>query len=306
MDLGTVRTLDADVLPTELGMTLAHEHVHASFGAVAGDPDLEFTDSHEIELDLRTAKARGVASLVEMSTYDMGGSPTLVACLTKRVGLRAVKSTGWFRSPSVDQVGLDTVDVLARRMIDDIEVGFVGSSLRAGVIGELGMSGSLPTPSEKKVVAAAAQAAISTGRQIVAHTDDWFNAVALVESFEGLGIGADRLMLAHMRCTDAVRDQIGLARAGAYLAFDQLGHPERDAPEDVAERILTIADHGQEHKIVISADVGRRSRLSAFGGGGYMEGVSALLSDLTRHGADRKLIDAITTDNIASFLTGSR
>lgn len=306
MDLGTVRTLDGDVLPTELGMTLAHEHVHASFGVVAGDPDLEFTDSDEIELDLRTAKACGVASLVEMSTYDMGSSPTQVARLTKRVGLHAVKSTGWFRSPYVDRLGIDTVDVLARRMIDDIEVGFFGSSVRAGVIGELGMSGSKPTSAEKVVLAAAAQAAISTGRQIVAHTDDWFNAVALVESFEDLGVRADRLMLAHMRCTDAVRDQISLARAGAYLAFDQLGHPHRDAPEDVAERILTIADHRQGHKIVVSADVGRRSRLSAFGGGGYMEGVAALLRDLTRRGADRKLIDAITTDNIASFLTGPR
>jgi phosphotriesterase-related protein len=301
-----VRTLRGDVPTEEIGFTLAHEHVYCDFSAVTGDSDLAFTDEAAIGSELATARAQGAETLVEVSTYDMGATPERVAALCQAAGLQAVKSTGWFRSPFLDPlVAGRPADALAARLIEDIRDGFNGTGLRAGVIGEVGMAESRPTAAEQSALEAAAVAATETGVGIVAHSDDWANAVALVGELSRRGVRHERIMLAHARCADPISGQQEFVQAGVTLAFDQLGHPERDGAGAVAERIEELIARGCGASLAISADVGRRSRLLAAGGSGYMETVRRLLDLLAERGVPEAVRDALHGGAAARFLAFS-
>jgi phosphotriesterase-related protein len=298
-----IRTLERDILPAGLGRTLAHEHVYSDFAGTSGDPDLAFIDEAAIGRELAVARVDGVDAVVEMSTYDMEGSPARVAAMCSAAGLVAVKSTGWFRSPFLDgHVEGQDADALADRLIEDVERGFSRSSLRAGLIGEVGIRTDSPTATERVALDAVATAAIETGVGIAAHTDDWPNACCIVEQLTDRGVSPHRLMVAHARHADPLAGQRELLRAGVTLAFDQLGHPKREPVALVADRISQLVEEGFGAHIAISSDVGRISRLSGHGGSGYVGGLRSLLRELESRSLDKGDISSLTRTAIAAFL----
>jgi predicted metal-dependent phosphotriesterase family hydrolase len=301
--VSVIRTLDGDLEPTRIGFTLGHEHVYSDFAVASGDPDLDFTDEAAIARELAAARADGAEALVEMSTYDMGCSPTRVAELCAAADLVGVKSTGWFRSPFLDVFIEDKdPDALVERLVDDIQHGFKGCAFRAGLIGEVGMRNDSPSRAERVALDAAAAAAVETGVGIAAHTDNWANACSVLGYLTECGVRHDRIMLAHARCADPLEGQRELLRAGVTLAFDQLGHLERDPVALVADRLAQLVEAGFASRLVVSADVGRRSRLLSAGGSGYISGVRSLLRELDARSLDPGAVHGLTHDAIGRFL----
>lgn len=273
-----VRTLSGDVPVGELGMVLAHEHVFARFGVAGGDLDLEFTLTELVERELAQARALGVGTIVEASTWDMGADVVQVAASCSQAGIAAVKTTGWFRSPSADaSVARLATGALERQLIVDLLDGVAGTPMRAGALGETGIGGRRPTRTETRVLDATAAVATRTGAAVLVHTDDWGNALAALGELERRGVARDRVVLCHLRCADPLDEQLALAAAGVTLSFDQLGHPLRDPVTDVASRLAELAGCGAADQLAVSADVGRRSRLAARGGSGYIAPVHELL-----------------------------
>jgi predicted metal-dependent phosphotriesterase family hydrolase len=286
-----------------LGWTLSHEHVFTRFGKVTRDPDLDLADESLIAADLNAARSDGVETIVEVSTYDMDFSLARVIALSRTAGLRTVKSTGWYRSPTVDQaLPSDDVKKLTDRLVADLESGFDGFHQRAGVLGEVGVTGSRPTRAEQRALSAAVAAASATGSGIVAHTDDEMNLRTVVALLATMGLPLTRLLIAHNRCTDPLELQIELAQQGAFLGFDQLGHPLRDQPVDVAKRVCELVDEGVGAQIVLSADVGRRSRLTAAGGSGYTRSVVELLTIVERQ-LNEETLSSLKGGAIGRFLS---
>jgi predicted metal-dependent phosphotriesterase family hydrolase len=68
-----IQGIDGDFECNQAGMTLAHEHLYAAYGAASGDVDLDFTCDEAISADLTAAHAAGVCTVVEVTTQDMGG-----------------------------------------------------------------------------------------------------------------------------------------------------------------------------------------------------------------------------------------
>jgi hypothetical protein len=69
----------------------------------------------------------------------------------------------------------------------------------------------------------------------------------------------------------------------------------------VAARILELLAHVRDARIAVSADVGRRSRLRAFGGSGYAAGPAALLARLRESGLPEPLLAGIRGATAAAF-----
>jgi predicted metal-dependent phosphotriesterase family hydrolase len=289
--------------PEEVGFALAHEHIYAAFGSATGDPDLEFTCAEEITADLIEARQNGVKTIVEVSTEDMGGSAERTADVARRAGLVAVKSTGWFRSPTADHLasGRPTGE-LARRLVSDITTGFAGSRLQAGLLGEVGLSGTTPTSCERRLLEATAEAARETGAGIALHTDDRRNGQALVEFMLARGVLSTRLMVGHARASDPLSWHSELVSAGIVVAFDQVGHPHRDSITCIAERVEGLTNANRQARLVLSADLGRRSRLRAFGGTGYTKPLLALLAVLSARGVGGAVLARLTGGTAADFL----
>ena len=298
-----VRTLDGDHSPSSFGTILTHEHVYADFGTISGDDDLNFTDIDGVSHDLAILANEGVNTIVEVSTYDMGNSVITTARICRAQGIRVIKSTGWFRSPYADKIIRDiSVKELTDRLITDIEEGFGGTALRAGVIGEVGIQGERCTAVEQRVLSAAVDASLQTGAGVITHTDTWPNAALVVRTLLTLGLPADRIIAGHLRCADPVGGQTDMALMGVTLGFDQVGHPERDGIEGVSARIETLVESGVGNRIVISADQGRRSRLTKNGGTGYAHGITELLLALQRGGLNGTALSEISGSNAAEFL----
>ena len=298
-----VRTLDGDHCLSSFGTILTHEHVYAEFGKISGDDDLNFTDIDGVSHDLGILVMSGVDTIVEVSTYDMGNSVIKTDQICRTQGVRVIKSTGWFRSPYADGViGNFSVRELTNRLITDIEEAFDGSTLRAGVIGEVGIQGERCTAVEHRVLSAAVGASLETGAGVITHTDTWPNAVIVVQTLMTLGLPPDRIIAGHLRCADPVGGQTEMALMGVTLGFDQVGHPKRDGVKEVLARIETLVEAGVGNRLVISADQGRRSRLTKNGGTGYAHGITELLSALQRGGLDGTALSEISGSNAAKFL----
>lgn len=297
--------MTGDIEASDATFILAHEHVYCDVAA-SGDPDLAFTATDRVAKDLSEARQDGVTLLVELSTYDMGGDPLLTETICTAAGLRVVKGTGWCKSPWLDPlIAGQTTEALTTRLITDLREGFDKTAISAGVIGEIGISGETPTPSERRSFDAAAAACLATGAGIVAHTDSWENAILIVEELTARNVPSSRTMLAHCRCADPIADQLAATQAGITLAFDQLGHPKRDRVPAVAERIAALIDEGASGWIAVSADVGRRSRLRSQGGSGYIRPVRQLLTELAALGVDRASVRDLISAAPARFLSWS-
>jgi phosphotriesterase-related protein len=300
---GSIRALFEDVGEDDLGFTLAHEHLACAFDGATGDPDLRFVDVDAVDVDVEQAVAAGVRSVVEVSTYEMRPRIDLIRSIARRTGVQVVKSTGWRMSPAMDPfVGDRSPEALAGRLIDDLTTGFESGG-RAGLIGEIGMSGRTGTARERTVLAAVALAAVETNAAVSLHTEGSLNASSIVDILVAEGVAPERILAGHARAGDPLLDQRSLAEAGVVLGFDQLGHPRYDPASAVAARVVELAGHGLADRIVLSADVGRLSRLTAYGGSGYVSGVGEVCGLLRAAGVEERTIDALTRRTIARLLS---
>ena len=298
-----IQTLDGPIAVNAAGTVLAHEHLWAAFAESTGDPDLDFTCEPEILDDLTDAAGAGVRTVVDVTTTDMGADPARSASLGRRAGVQVVKSTGWFRSPTADAwLNGRPAEAIGDRFMADLTGGIAGTGRHAGCLGEVGLTGTAPTAVEERILDATARASMATGAGIAFHTDDAANADALMHALLDRGVAPDRLLVGHARVADPVEWQVGVLERGCLLGFDQLGHPRRDGPEAVADRIGSLLTRVPAGRIVLSSDVGRRSRLRAAGGSGYASAPLRVLGALRAAGTSAPLLRGLSGGTAAAFL----
>ena len=134
------------------------------------------------------------------------------------------------------------------------------------------------------------------------HTDDAANGEAVVAGLLRREVPPGRLLVGHVRAGDPLEWHAGLLRRGCVLAFDQLGHPLRDPADAVAVRVRRLLERVPGARIALSSDVGRRSRLRAFGGSGYVAGPDAVLERLRADGVPDAVLAGVRGGNAAAFL----
>jgi len=123
---------------------------------------------------------------------------------------------------------------------------------------------------------------------------------------------AARVVLNHMNT--AISDesyQLGLLKAGAYLSYDLFGFDHsalglgRYIPSDfdVARKIVELIGHGYRDQILISQDIGVRTRLRKYGGWGYSHMLRHVVPLLKERGATPEDVEALLTANPRRVLT---
>ena len=306
-----VRLLDGDEPTASIdhGILSSHDHIYAPFGIPSGDPDLHLNHRKKVTSELIRSRNHGLLGIVEMSTYDMRMDPNQTLSIARQAGVAVVKSTGWYKSPTMDPLVNDLrVKELADRLVTDITQGFEGCQrLRAGVIGETGMTGTRPSQAEEKVLIASAMAALTTGVGIILHTDSWDNATHLASLLRSQDMPSNRILLGHLRVSDPLDEQLDAANQGYILGFDQLGHPKRDSVSRIAERIASLVSAGCTNSIVVGTDMGRLSRLYAGQPTGvYAAPVLELLRTLEQLGMPEALRQSLSRNTMARFLSLNR
>lgn len=337
----SVATVLGFVDASTLGPTLAHEHClvdqtsywvrptdagrksvaeapiePSTFGISRYDPLLIRDNLLVSNLDLAVEelslfRAAGGQTVVDLSVPDLGRNVAALQSISRRTGLNVITSCGHYvHTAHPASLADETVESIAARLVEELQVGIDGSEVRPGIIGEIGTSNPIH-PSEEKVLRAAARAHVATGTGIVVHLapppvgGSWQaqHALSVLES-EGADLG--RVLLSHLDIALApgveFEKTIGfyreLARTGCFIGFDSCGKhyyfPAGDRPTwppfwlaSDRERALAVAELGESghiSQILLSHDVCFKIDLVRYGGVGYSHALRGLRSILRDYG----------------------
>jgi len=301
---GTAMTVLGPVSARTLGIALIHEHLrmdatpllalHGGSAAPAAPFDLaaaaearwdpashpdnyRFSRDDLVADELRGLAALGVGCVVDCTPPALGRSPRALEGIARATGIHVVMGTGFYLAPTHPR-GLAgaSVAAIADALIGEIRDGDRVTGIRPGIIGEIG-TGDPPDPAELKVLEACAIAAWSTGLAVSVHLHPWGRTGMTVVDRLG-AIAPERVILGH--CSTAWDDLPYLRRlldTGVTLGFDLFGFDHSllgvgrwpPADRDVAGTVAQLVADGFADRIVLSQDIGVRTRLTAYGGWGY-------------------------------------
>ncbi|MEM6486748.1 MAG: aryldialkylphosphatase [Pseudomonadota bacterium] len=303
--MSVVRTVTGDIAPAALGPTLMHEHVlcdvtpldiyhlpdreigvedtdaiRRSWG-VAHPGNHRLNDPDLAVCELQRLVVAGGGGLVELTSGGLRPDPAGLAAIAARTGLSIVMGCGYYvEAYAGEALGRASVEALAAEMVGAVRTGAWGTAVRAGIIGEIGVSDPC-TPAERRDLIAAAWAAAETGATVSVHPGrDPQSPFDCVATLAAAGADPARVVIGHVdRTLFATDDVLRLADTGCVVSFDFFGietahypfAPGVDLPNDGTRLayVRALLDRGHAGRVVLSHDICTRTRLCRWGGHGY-------------------------------------
>jgi phosphotriesterase-related protein len=364
-DTGSVVTVEGSIEPDQLGVTLPHEHVFADWVAdkfsepdsaverkLAQEPiELETLwyvqhnqsshldnlrlDSFEDACDeLRKFRRAGGDSIIDVTPKNVGGDPERVKAVSQETGVQIVHGTAFYtRSSHPDRIDEMTREDVAEEFTRDIREGIDGTDVRAGIVGEIGVTdtaddeGELDNEfheEELTVLRGAIDAALRTGASISIHppyrrSAEWPTSrrcVELLDLIEDEGLPADRVVFCHRDQSKWLHQDLTyqkeLADRGAYVEFDLFGHTDAPLPQfgdaqpadtDRIQWIRDLVSEGYADRLLLSHDVYLKYSLTKYGGGGYSYLLDNVLPVLPAFDVAEEQIETIVEENPRRVLT---
>lgn len=263
-----IRTVNGDIEPDRLGITLIHEHVLADVSCRAIEPSEEYfkriaeaavnpsvlydlyrfpmisrdslcmMDEEAAVEELRLYKDAGGISLVDQTPSTIGRDPLALRRIAQETGLNIIAGTGFY-SPMLPEYFADlSINQLADICIQEITGGIDGTDIPAGIIGEIGTSWPL-TPEEDKSLRAAARAQVHTGAALSIHPYVWGrSALTLLDILESEGADLSRVIICHLDHELNVDYNKAIAARGASIEYDRCGIERHSG--DIEKRLPRI------------------------------------------------------------------
>jgi phosphotriesterase-related protein len=267
-----IDTVLGPVRPSDLGVTLMHEHVLVDFigaeriGPGRYDPDEAF----RVALPhLKRLYGLGCRTLVECTPAFLGRDPLLLRRLARASGLHLLTNTGYYAAAGTKYIPRhaysESVEELARRWIVEFEQGIGDTGIRPAFI-KTGMDrGPLPEIS-RKLMRAAAIAAGTTGLKIAAHSGDGAAALEALDILRDAGVKAEAFIWVHAQNEKEPDRHARAAEMGAWLEFDGISETSMDRHLGM---VRVMIDRGLIHRLLLSQDAGWY-RVGEPGGGKFL------------------------------------
>ena len=340
-----VQTVSGPIDKNQLGITSPHEHVYIdlsgfyteketavyngltekvridNLGLLKRDPyalrDNLVIDDESVQLnELAYFKKAGGNSVVDATTIGINRMPQKLLKTAEATGLNVICGTGFYVGATHDTRVLESDEkTLADFMAAEITEGIDGTGIRAGVIGEIGVS-ELFTASERKVLNASALAHRMTGAPVLVHINPWTDYGAeAAEILLDRGVSPDKLCICHVDVENRKPYIDKLLNLGVYIEFDnfgkeffvarsarRLGYGPFVRDEARVELIKRLIDEGRLNQILLSCDVCLKILLRAYGGWGYDHVLSNILPMLADEGVTDDAVNAMLVRNPADYL----
>lgn len=300
----SVMTVTGPIAPDELGIVLPHEHVFIDLVRdYRGDGLLN--DHALMRHEVGAFREAGGSTIVDVTSIGLGRQPEALARMSRETGVRIVMGSGHYREPYLDREAVDrtSVDALAAQIVADLETGVDGTSVRAGIIGEIACDRWISS-AEERAFRAAARAHRRTGITITTHAARWPVGAAQLDLLAEEGVDPRRVIIGHCDMVPIPEYHLALARRGAYVQFDTVqGGNDYDTASRVAWLRALVAA-GFEDRILLSQDVCLRSNLRSMGGPGYTFVVTEFRHRLLAAGFPTDLVTHFLVENPRAALTG--
>ena len=337
-----VQTVAGPVEAQSLGVTLMHEHLlldarlsweepkEASRLALAHAPvtpdilhvlrqhpflnldNCALFDEETATQEVSRFRQFGGGTVVDATCRGIGRDPAALQHISCRTDLHIIMGTGFYLERThPPEVAASSLDDLKEIMVCDLTEGDKRTGVRAGYIGEIGISERM-TPQEERVLRAAARAQADTGVALSIHLPGWErlgHQVLDIVAEEGGNL--ERTVLDHMNPSWRDSDyQTSLADRGAYLEYDMIGmdfffarqNAQCPSDEENAVAIARLVEAGYTERLLLSHDVFLKVMLTRYGGNGYGYICEHFLPRLRRHGVSERAVTTMMAENPARVL----
>lgn len=342
--MSQTNTVLGPVNSEDLGITLMHEHLMVDatpwfeepeeasrralsrrpvsmdmLGALKNEPFLcrdncQLLDESVAVEEASRFRFSGGGTVVDPTCRGIGRDPRALQRISRATGLHVVMGAGYYLSPSHPEwVRSMSVQDVAEEIERDVREGVQG--VKAGIIGEIGVSADF-TSEEEKVLRGAARAQSRTGAPLEVHLPGWERLAGRVLDVVGEeGGDLQSTILCHMNPSgDDQEYQIELASRGAWLEYDMLGmdffyaDQQAQSPSDQenARALEGLKEAGFLGSILLSQDVFVKIQLVRYGGTGYAHLLEHFVPRLRRHGFTGEEIEQLVRENPRRALTGGR
>ncbi len=302
-------TVRGPLPPEELGFTLPHEHVLITHDKK--NPANDLTDPEAAVGELKLYTAAGGKSLCELTNIGIKRNPVALRDISLRTGVNIIMGAGFYKDEWLPpETHNRSVEDLTAEIVRDIEVGVGDTGIRAGIIGEVGLSSARQsharTATEERCLRAAARAQRITGAGLSLHFDVRAEPEEHLNALEILAMeGADlsRVAVGHQLPNPArVEHFRRIAKLGCFVQFDLFGQEgilgARPPAEDVKlETLRAFIEEGLTSHLLLSQDVCVTRCLVENGGKGYAYLQKNILPKLERLGVAPAALRTITIEN---------
>ncbi|WP_128547699.1 phosphotriesterase family protein [Larkinella soli] len=254
----TVQTVTGPVRPSDLGLTLIHEHLLVDFiGAdrITRDRWDRAKVITRMLPYLETLHRSGVRTLVECTPAYLGRDPLLLKDLSEQSGIRILTNTGYYGASDNKYLPrhafTETADQLANRWVAEAEGGIDGTGIRPGFM-KISVNPGPLSDLHRKIVTAAARAHKQTGLTIYSHTGPYVPAFEQIEVLKREGVKPDAFVWVHAQGQNMVH-YARAVREGAWVSLD--GLDEKNVAQ-YAETLLLMKENRLLHRTLLSHDAG--------------------------------------------------
>jgi phosphotriesterase-related protein len=254
MATSTINSVLGPIAPAQLGFTLMHEHVLVcASGLYESYPDLLGPDREARAIDcLKRAKAGGIDTIVDATTFDLGRNAPLLAAVAKSSGVNIINVTGWWLDVPRFMHGVGP-NQMAREFIRDIVEGFRGTAIKAGML-KCAADAEGVTPQLETMARAVARAHRETGVPIMVHSFPTGHvARRQIKIFKEEGVDLTRVKIDHCNDTTDTEYLKWILDQGCYLGLDR--YPGRNvSPHMRTVTLKKLLDDGYGDRLCPSHD----------------------------------------------------
>jgi phosphotriesterase-related protein len=257
-----VNTFSGPVDSEQLGFTLMHEHFFMIDPGLRAEWPETFDRAEVVRRSveaLREARAAGVDTLVDLTTYDLGRDVRLTEEIVRQVDMQIIAATGMWLYPPRALQGRPP-ELVADLFVRDVQDGIQGTAIKAAIIKLASDDAQLAGPLEL-MFRAAARAHRQTGVPISTHTDTSQRSGldqqrVLVEE----RVDLTRVIIGHSGDTEDLDYLERLLDRGSYLGLDRFGIDAvagRPLPK-LEQRVRVTAElcrRGYADRLVLSQDL---------------------------------------------------
>lgn len=340
-----IETVLGPISPDKLGVTMMHEHLIWNQEVYQkpvkeGTPECVFvnssivpenmykirnynlhshrqnakqTDKKEAAEEVLHLKHAGGNALVDCTCLGLDRDPMVEQYVSQKTGVHIIMSTGVYSRGSCPEVETLSCEEKASLFIRELVDGVDGTGIKAGVIGEIGVSDF--SVYERESLAAAGRAQAETGAAILIHQPGlWKIGHEILDIIESNGGAAEKTVLCHC---DPVCDDIHylekLMDRGASLSFDQFSLEAYLGPDmgriwlprdiDRIRAVARLCELGYSEQIVLSQDLSFQICYKKYGGGGYAHVLENIIPLMQSEGVTECSVERMLRSNPARLLT---
>jgi phosphotriesterase-related protein len=316
--MNKINTVLGAISPENLGVTLVHEHVVASYPGWECDPLSRPYDREKISRlcvrALEPVKAFGVKSIIDATPADLTRDIDVLKDVSEKLQINIICSTGryteeegkwaYLKKRSQNKVG-DMKTELYDGFMCEITKGIGTSGVKPGAI-KVASGLNRISELEEAMLRAGAMASRETGLPVITHTQDGTMGPEQAGILTGEGADPKKIMIGHMCGNPSLQYQIDVLNTGVNIAFDRFGL-ELFVPDRVRTAALAgLIGIGYTDRIMLSQDF----MAVSFGRGGVrLEELARQVANWSFVNIFKNIIPALKkagiTDNPRRLLCGA-